>query len=174
MFTSPVKNLKAFGLREDSIVADLGAGTGHYTTLLSPIVHRGKVYAVDINKDFITTIKNKVLEDQLDNVEVLWGNVETQGGTRIANDALDAVVASNIFFQVEDKHGFIEEVKRILKPQGRVLLIDWHAGPTTMMPHVQGSLSKELTHEIFTQKGFMLEREIDAGAHHYGMILIKS
>ncbi len=173
MFTSPINNLKAFALHEGSIVADLGAGTGHYTIAVAPIVGRGKVYAIDISKDFVTTIKNKIVEDQLDNVEVLWGNVETLGGTRIKNEALDAAIASNILFQVEDKHTFIDEIKRILKPKGRLLLVDWHTGPGATIPTPKGALSKELAHEIFNKKGFVLEREIDAGAYHYGMILVK-
>lgn len=173
MFSNPLKNLKAFGLREDAVVADLGAGTGHYTIALAPIVHRGKVYAIDIEKDFIKTIKNKVLEHQFENVEALWGNVEVHGGTRIANEALDAVIASNILFQIEDKHSFVEEIKRILKPKGRVLLVDWHIGDHTLFPQHKGSVSKEHAHEKFIQKGFIHERDIDAGAHHYGMILIK-
>ena len=53
MFTDPVKNLKAFGLREDSIVADLGAGTGYYSVAAGALVPRGKVYAVELQKDFL-------------------------------------------------------------------------------------------------------------------------
>lgn len=174
MFTNPVKNLKAFGLREDSIVADLGAGTGFYTIALSPIVSRGKVYAIDIVKDFLTTIKNKVLEHEIENVEIIWGNVELLGGTKIKDNSLDAVVASNILFQVEDKHNFTEEIKRILKPKGRVLLIDWDSEADSPMVKLRGTLSKKIATEIFTNKGFVLERGIDAGLHHYGIILTKS
>lgn len=176
MFTDPVKNLKAFGLREDNIVADLGAGTGFYTVAAAHIVGKGKVYAVEITKDFLTTIKNKVHESHLENVEILWGNVEKIGGTHIGEGILDAVISSNIFFQVEDKNNFIEEIKRILKKRGRVLLIDWEAEPDgkSPFPKRKGTLPKEKTLEMFEAKGFSLERYVDAGAHHYGMILIKN
>src|SRR5687768_14197894 len=106
MFTDPVKNLKAFGLSEDSIVADLGAGTGYYTLALATMVPKGKVYAVEISKEYISTIKNKITEARLENVEILWGNVEKPGGTHIGDNIADAVVASNVFFQAEDKSKF--------------------------------------------------------------------
>jgi len=125
MFSNPLKNLKSFGLRDDSIVADLGAGTGHYSLIAGEIVSRGKVYAVELQKDFLTMIRNKVTDARLKNVEIIWGNVEKHGGTKIADSVVDAVIASNILFQVEDKEQFIEEMKRILKPKGRVLLVDW-------------------------------------------------
>lgn len=171
MFTDPVKNLKAFGLKEDDIVADLGAGTGFYSVAAGPMVSKGKVYAVEIVKDFLMTIKNKVVEAHLDNVEVLWGNIEKKGGTKLGDGIVDAVIASNVLFQVEDKDQFIEEIKRILKQKGKVLLIDWSEssimGTTTIVP-------KNKAQEMFEKKGFILERDINAGAHHYGMILIKS
>lgn len=170
MFTDPLKNLKAFGLKEDNIVADLGAGTGHYSILLAGLVPRGKVYAVELQKDFLDTIKNKIKEAHLQNVEIIWGNVEKIGGTKIGDSVADAVVASNVLFQLEDKEKFIEEITRILKPKGRVLLIDWAEssilGAKMIVP-------KNKAQEMFERKGFKLEREIDAGAHHYGIILIK-
>ena len=52
MFTDPVKNLKLFGLAEDMIVADLGAGTGFYTLAAARMTPQGKVYAIEIQKDF--------------------------------------------------------------------------------------------------------------------------
>src|ERR1035437_1056624 len=114
MFTDPVKNLKQFGLREDMIVADLGAGTGFYSIAAAQIVGRGKVYAIEVIKDYIVTIKNKAKELRLNNIECFWGDVEKIGGTKIRDGIVDAVIASNILFQVEDRDKFIAEIKRIL------------------------------------------------------------
>lgn len=174
MFSDPVKNLKAFGLREDNIVADLGAGTGYYSLAAGKIVSRGKVYAVELVKEYLSTIKNKVKEAHLSNVECLWGDVERIGGTKIGDNIVDAVVASNILLQVEDKNKFIEEIKRILKPGGRVLLIDWTMEPGTPAVRLKTAVPKSRAREIFEAQGFVFERDVDAGLHHYGMILIKS
>jgi len=171
MFTDPVKNLKAFGLREDNIVADLGAGTGFYSLAAGEIVARGKVYAVELQKDYLTTIINKVADLGLKNVEVIWGNVEKIGGTKIGDNVVDAVIASNILFQVVDKDKFILEIKRILKPEGKVLLIDWSESSIMKTTNI---IPKSKARMLFEQKGFTFEREINAGEHHYGMILVKN
>src|SRR3989344_5519467 len=121
MFSDPVKNLKALGLRENSIVADLGAGTGFYSIAAGHMVPKGKVYAVEIDKEYLSTIKNKAKEAHVNNVEILWGNIEKRGGTKIGDGIVDAVIASNVFFQVEDKDELIKEIKRILKIGGKVL-----------------------------------------------------
>ena len=171
MFTDPVKNLKTLELKENDVVADLGAGTGYYALAAGAIARKGKIYAVEVQKDFLTVIKNKAQQARLSNVECLWGNVEKLGGTKIGDNIADAVIASNILFQVEDKDTFIEEAKRILKKGGKVLLIDWSEssvmGGAIIVP-------KDKARRLFEEKGFALEREIDAGEHHYGMILVKT
>jgi len=111
MFTNPVKNLKMFGLGENMIVADLGAGSGFYAIPAAGMVPNGKVYAIEIQKDFLTTIKNKATESHLDNIDYLLGDIEKIGGTKLKDNIVDAVIASNILFQVEDKNKFIEEIK---------------------------------------------------------------
>ncbi len=174
MFSDPVQNLKTLGLRETDIVADLGAGTGFYAVAAGAMVPHGKVYAVEVQKDFLLTIKQKTKEACLPNVECLWGDIEKIGGSKIGDGIVDAVVASNVLFQVEDKEGFIDEAKRILKSGGKVLLVDWSdaafLGPLAAKLIVQ----KEKAREMFEQKGFVHQNDINAGLHHYGMILKKS
>lgn len=173
MFADPVSNLKQFGLREDMIVADLGAGTGFYAITAGRMVPRGKVYAVEVQKDFLPTIKNKAKDARVNNVECLWGDIEKIGGTKIKDQVIDAVIASDVFSQVESKEKFTEEVKRILKPGGKVLLIDWSDAFSGMGPNSKMLISKGTARATFESKGFVWDRDMNAGSHHYGMILVK-
>jgi len=172
MFTDPVKNLKAFDLRENMIVADLGAGSGFYTIPAAKMVPLGKVYAIEIQKDFLTTISNRVKEAYLNNVECLLGDVEKNGGTKLKDKIVDAVIVSNILFQVTNKNSFIDEIKRILKPGGKMLLIDWSDGSSSIGASFNKVIPKNVAREMFEKSGFIWQRDIDAGAHHYGIILI--
>ena len=106
-----------------------------------------------------------------DKVRFRSGNAEKLGGTKIGDNIVDAVIASNILFQVVDKEKFILEIKRILKPQGKVLLIDWSESSIMKTTNI---VPKTKARSMFEQKGFVFEREINAGEHHYGMILVKS
>ena len=135
MFTDPVKNLKAFGLRESDIVADLGAGTGFYAVEAAKMVPQGKVYAIELHREYIETIKDKARTAKVKNLECLWADIEKVGGTKLGNGIVDAVIASNVLSQLEDKDKFLDEVKRILKPSGRVLLVDWSDSPTFGIAH---------------------------------------
>jgi len=174
MFTDPVKNLRAFDLRENMIVADLGAGSGFYAIPLAKMVPAGKVYAIEIQKDFLTTIINKAKEAHLNNIECLLGNIEKVGGTKLKDKIIDAVVASNVLFQIEDKDKFIEEIKRILKPGGKLLLIDWSDSSSSIGFSFDKIVPKNKAREMFEKRGFVWERDVDAGGHHYGIILKNS
>lgn len=171
MFTDPIKNLKAFGLREDNVVADLGAGTGYYSLFAGALVPRGKVYAIEIDKNYLEIIKQKIKDAHLKNIEIIWGNVEQLGGTKLGDNVVDAVIVSNVLFELGDKETFIKEIKRILKPRGKVLLVDWREGSIMRNNLI---ISKETSLRLFEKQGFVLDREIDAGNHHYGMILTNS
>ena len=169
MFTNPAKNVKTFGLREDSIVADLGAGTGHFTVALSFVVPRGKVYAVEIQKDFLDKIHSKIKDLNISNIETLRGDIEKKGGTKLKDGILDAVLLSNVLFQIEDKNTLIEEVKRILKPNGSLIVIDWHhTSPLVSKNHK--AVPKSKAREIAERKGLLWHKDIDVGEHHYGII----
>lgn len=171
MFTDPLKNLKILDIRETDVVADLGAGSGFYTILAAKIATRGKVYAIELSKDFLKTVLNKAKEEKLGNVECLWGDVEKVGGTKLGDAVLDKAIASNVFLQVHEKENFVREIKRILKPKGKALVIDW-SDESAIAPK-SSLVSKDHLKDMFIKNGFTLERDIDAGAHHYGMIFSK-
>ncbi len=169
MFTNPEKNLKNFGISGGMTVADLGAGSGFYTLPAAKMAEGGTVYAVEIQKDFLDTIRAKAKDAHLDNVHALWGNIEKIGGTKLSDKSADRVICSNVLFQIEDRLGFIEEIKRILKPEGKVLLVCHD--PETSHLGLKSAVPKEKARKMFEDNGFRLEKEIDAGSHHYGMIM---
>ncbi len=174
-FTDPTHVLSQFGLSEGACVADFGAGSGAYTLAASALVGAsGRVYAVDVQKDLLTRIKNAARESGARNVEVVWGDVEKPGGTKLGEKTLDAVIVSNLLFQLEDREGFLAEVLRVLKPRGRVLVVDWSDSFGNMGPRPQEVVLKSTARALFESRGFTLEREIDAGEHHYGLVMRKT
>lgn len=174
-FTNPEDNIKALGIYEGMIIADLGAGTGAYTLPLAEKVgETGRVYAVEVQKDFLTNIKNEATARGLKNIELLWGDIERLGGTKIKDEGVDAVVVSNVLFQAEDKPGLFRETRRILKIGGKLLLIDWSDSFNNLGPSPAMVTTKEQARALCEAEGFVFKSEISAGEHHYGFIMLKS
>lgn len=174
-FTNPEENIKALGIYEGMVIADLGAGTGAYTIPLAEKVgDTGRVYAVEVQKDFLTNIKNEATARGFKNVELLWGDIERAGGTKIKDGACDAVVISNVLFLAEDKPGLLRETRRILKTGGKLLLIDWSDSFNNLGPSPAMVVTKDSARALCEAEGFVLKNEIPAGEHHYGFIMYKS
>ena len=176
MFSDPEKNVEQFSLGKGNYVADFGSGPGFYSFAAAEAVgDTGKVYAVDVQKDLLQKLKNEARNVRhLMNVEVVWADLEHLGGTRLRESSLDAVIASNVFFQFEDKNGPCLEIKRILKKGGRVLLIDWSSSFGGMGPQQSEVFSKTDAIKLFTKNGFIEDREIVVGTEHYGIIFRKA
>lgn len=174
MFSDPVKNIEQCGIQAGMEIADFGSGSGHYALAgAKALMSTGCVYAIDAQKDLLTKLKNHATREGLYNVEVIWGDIEKPNGTKLRDASIDLVFLSNILFQVEDRDAVIKEVKRVLKPGGRVLLVDWADSFGGIGPTPKMVITKDKAREIFDTSGFHMDREVTAGSHHYGFIFKK-
>ncbi|HEY9585231.1 MAG TPA: class I SAM-dependent methyltransferase [Candidatus Paceibacterota bacterium] len=174
MFSAPEKNIEQFGLGDNKVVADFGAGSGMYILAAAKAMHgTGKVYAVDVQKDLLTRLQNTCKEAHLGNVSFIWGDLEKPGGTKLRDDSCDAVILSNILFQVPDKRAVLEEAKRVLHTGGKLLVIDWTASFNNMGPTKEQVFALAPARKLLDESGFVFDRDINAGNFHYGLVMKK-
>ena len=174
MFSDPEHNIEQFNLQPGLMVADIGAGSGFYTFAAAKAVGpEGRIYAIEIQQDLLNKLMNQERTQKLSNIEGIWGDVEKLGGTKLAEESVNAVIVANILFQVEDKQTFATEIFRILKPGGELLVIDWSESFQGMGPSVDHVITKDMAEPLFQSAKLEKVREINAGAQHYGIIFRK-
>jgi ubiquinone/menaquinone biosynthesis C-methylase UbiE len=175
-FASPSDIVVQFGLQPGDRVADLGAGSGEFTFAAQRAVGgSGRVFAIEVQKELVPRIKNSAQGMNLPrNLEVIWGDVEEIGGSELRDGAVNGVIAANLLFQLEDRDNFVNEVNRILKPGGRVLLVDWSDSFGNTGPRPEDVVRARDAEALFERRGFTLERSIDAGDHHWAVVLRKN
>jgi len=171
MFSDPEANLSKLGLNDGMRVVDIGSGSGFYTFAAAKRVGgNGRVYAVDVVKDLLERLRSVGASQGLHNIEVVWGNAEKIGGTKLREGIADRVIASNVLFQIEKPDDFVLEMKRVLKHGGKILLIDWSdaslLSPKTLFPPAKAQM-------LFEKAGFKLDQSFNAGDHHYGFVFIR-
>jgi ubiquinone/menaquinone biosynthesis C-methylase UbiE len=173
MFSDPIKNLAELDVQDGMKVADIGAGSGFYSIEVAKKVGaRGLVYAVDVQQDLLERLKKSAALVGLHNIEIIWGNAEKIGGTKLRENIADRVIVSNVLFQIEpkDRDNFVLELKRIVKPGGKLLVVDWQSGSPLTPPTAVPVMTAEA---LFQKAGWTLEKNFDAGDHHYGIIFKK-
>ena len=174
-FANPEKICSHFHLHKGDNVADLGAGSGQYMKLLSDAVgNEGRVYLCDIQKSLVELLGNRAQELRLQNVRTLWCDIEAKNGIKLKDSALDAVLLSNILFQLEDKEQAITEISRVLRKGGKLFIIDWTDSFAGLGPSPDSVVTEDMARALFENVGFTLERDFPAGDHHYGIALRKS
>lgn len=173
-FANPDDNIAQFGLKDGQVVADFGAGTGHYSFAAARAVgSTGKVYAVEVQKELLERLKKAAREEGLGNIEVIWGDIEEEQGVKLRDHIVDAVLLSNVLFQVENKEGVVAEVSRLLKPKGRICIIDWDGSYGNIGPSEDMVFSAQDARSLFENRGYVYEGEFKAGMHHYGFSMSK-
>ena len=172
MFSTPSICLSQFNLEPGMVVADLGCGIGTYTFEIAERVGSlGKVCAVDVQKVFIDKLANECKQKKLTNISVLWDDMDDQNGIALQTGSFDRVVIANALFQLEDILKFATEVKRILKPKGMALIVDWSQSHGGIGPAPQYVVTESRAREIFEKVGLYTVKSINAGEYHYGFVV---
>ncbi|MBM3261235.1 methyltransferase domain-containing protein [Candidatus Kaiserbacteria bacterium] len=168
-FAHPPSHIAEMNVAPGMVVVDFGAGSGaHVFPLAEAIGRDGHVYAVDIQRDLLTRIKNEARRRDLHHVDVLWGDIEVPGGSKIADTIADIVLLSNVLFQLSDKHAALSEARRILKPTGLFAIIERNGAPGIL--HRESAIQKEDVLARALKAKFEPVREFYAGSHHYGIL----
>ncbi len=174
MIDDPKRVVKDFMVREGSVVADLGVGYGHYAYALAEVVgEHGKVFAIDVQKSMLERLKKEVESKGIKNIEIIWGDIEVVGGTKLREDGVDSIIVTNVLWQLDSKAGLVHECARILKLGGRILLVDWRESFGGLGPQPGMVVEESMARRIFETGPFEFKRSIDAGEHHYGLVFEK-
>src|SRR3989344_5972259 len=170
-FAHPKRNVAALGIEPGMSVADFGSGSGIYVLhIAESLENAGRVYAIDVQRDLLRRAKNEAHRRGFKNVDVIWTDLERADSSKLGDKTLDLVLISNLLFQIENKAAVLAEAWRILKPAGRLGIIDWAESFGGLGPVKSDVVTKDAATELARDSGFELQREFSAGAHHYGLI----
>lgn len=176
LFSDPQKIINSLDIFPGQQIADLGAGSGTYSLALAEKTKGGnsKIYAVDIQKDLLERLDKEAQSRGITSIHIIWGDIETEKGSRLRHDSIDTVLIANTLFQTEHKKKLIQEAYRILKPGGRLIIIDWSESFGNIGPKPESVISASAAETLCSENGFQKDRTFDAGGHHYGFIMHKN
>jgi len=168
-FLNPQEVLSELKIEGQMIAADFGSGSGGWAIPLAKRLKFGKVYAIDILEEPLSALKSKAEIQRVYNIETISSNVEK--GVKIPDLSCDLVLLTNLLFQVEDKKRVLTEAKRVLKKEGKILVVDWF--PQAPQGPKEGRISAKEVKEMAKDLNLKLEKEFQAGIFHYGLIFSK-
>ncbi|MBI2848154.1 MAG: methyltransferase domain-containing protein [Chloroflexi bacterium] len=156
------------GLSEGMVCVDIGSGTGTFSLPMSRLVgDEGIVYAVDESADMLEHIRKK---QPPANLKLVHRNAERTG---LASQVTDFCLLAFILHEVKQADRLVSEVSRLLKPGGKVLIVEWKADRDSPGPPRKIRLSRERLEGLLEDAGLSLIDYRDWSSNHYAATGVK-
>lgn len=163
----PREVLDSLGIFEGDTVADLGAGTGYFTGMLTSYVGAtGKVYAVDLEQALLDYIKTRGDGRQ----EVITPVLAAPDDPKLPAGGVDLILVVNTWHHIENRSKYLRKLAAALSPEGRVALIDYRAGELPVGPPPEEKLSRETVIAEFEKAKWSFVADSVMLPHQYFLI----
>jgi len=134
-FNSPLNILKEADIKPGYSILDFGCGTGSYSIAASGLVgEKGKIYALDIHPLAVKKVKRAAIKEGLHNVETIQSDCKTG----LPDSSMDIILLYDAYHDLYNKLPVLEELHRILKPEGFLSVSDHHMKREDILSELTG------------------------------------
>lgn len=164
----PRELVAALAITPGATVADLGAGTGYLSPYLSAAVGpTGTVLAVEVETELVSHLRSRAERDHLDNVVPILGSKDDP---RLPAAAADLILIVDTYHHFDHRRAYLPLLRRGLKPNGRIAIVDWKAGKLPEGPPADHKLPRQQVIDEMQAAGFRLAVEHDILPYHYFLV----
>jgi ubiquinone/menaquinone biosynthesis C-methylase UbiE len=122
----PIRVMDEIGVKPGMTVADVGAGDGWFSFYLAERVgSTGRVIAEDIDAQALKVVRERCAQERVSNVSVLVGGMEDP---KLPAGTVDVALMVNVLSALGNAKNFLGNLAKGLKPDGRLVVIDWSPG----------------------------------------------
>ena len=153
IWQKPDRVIESLGDLHGKTVVEIGSGTGYFSFRLAQAGAR--VIAADVDPRFQNYIKRVKAERQLDDATIRT-RLLPYDSPRLAKAEADIVLLVDVYHHIEHRENYFEQVRAGLKPQGRLVIIDFKSiatpdGPPLSMRMPPGQVQAELKKAGFSR-----------------------
>ena len=171
-YQKPDEVMKALALKPGEVVADIGAGSGYFTLRFARAVgDTGLVYAVDISPDMIRHVNRRVRDAKIRNVVSVLAEPDDP---LLPDGSVDRFVIVDTWHHVEDQAKYLGLIKRMLKPGGQVVHIDFQKRELPIGPPLAMKIAREDLVKQMEGAGFELAAEHTFLPYQYFLVFTTS
>jgi ubiquinone/menaquinone biosynthesis C-methylase UbiE len=156
-YQKPDEVMKALALRRGEVVADIGSGSGYFTLRFAHAVgEAGRVYAVDVSPEMMRHLNRRLRDAGIRNVVPILSDPDDP---LLPDASVDRFVIVNTWHHIEDRPGYVALLKRMLKPGGQVVHIDFEKRDLPVGPPPAMKIAREELVKQMEAAGFKLAAE---------------
>ena len=156
-YQKPHEVLSALKLRPGEVIADIGTGSGYFTFRLAHHVGaNGKVYAVDVSPDMIRHVNRRIRDLKATNVVSILADPDDP---LLPERSVDRFFVCDVWHHVENPTKYLSAMKKVLKPGGEIVMIDFRKKELPFGPPLQMKIAREDLIRQMEANGFRLAKE---------------
>lgn len=157
--------LRSLGLKPGDSLADIGCGPGFFTIPAAEIVGpEGLVVAADIQGEMLTAVRVRAAEQGLHNVRLVK---TSESDVPLRAETFDVVLAAFMLHEVPRHATFLRKMALLLKPNGRLAVIEWQKHETEFGPPLEDRIAPDELIADAQAAGLRLHRRRDLGEDQY-------
>jgi len=157
-------------LTEQSVVADVGAGTGYFTFPVAARVPAGRVYAVDIQNEMLNFISERQVRQSVTNVEGILGTVNS---INLPENVLDLAFIVDAYHEFSHPYEMGQSIFNALKPGGKLVLVEYRGEDPTVPIKRLHKMTVAQARKEMSALGFLWSKNIDVLPQQHLMIFVK-
>ncbi len=162
----PYKTLDVLGLKQGEIMADIGCGIGYFSLPASEIVgDSGRVYAMDISIEMLEELEQKIEESN----SIIRVIATDENDFKVEDSSVTYAFICNVLHETKDMNIFLTEAKRILKDNGKVVIVEWKKEDSDYGPPIGRRLSELSVMDVLSNVGFNNLHHEDIGKYFYAV-----
>jgi ubiquinone/menaquinone biosynthesis C-methylase UbiE len=149
--------IKNMDLKPGMAVADIGAGSGYHTAIISKLIGNGKIYAVDVEPEMINFLNNRISKEKLNNAVAVLGDEKK---VPLKANSIDLMFLVDVYHEVAYPYEMARSMLEALKPGGKLYLIEFRAEDQQVPIKTIHKMSEKQAVKELKAAGFSFERNI--------------
>jgi len=167
----PLPTLEKLGLSSTDIVSDIGCGIGYFSIPAAGMLDsENKVYALDTSDQMLEEVKKRMSAANISNIVTIK---TSEYDLKLPDESVTFALMVNVLHEIEDKAQFITEIRRILKPEGKIAIIEWEKENMEIGPPKEDRIGKDETAALLRSFDMILSGSIQITSVLYGLVAVK-
>ena len=150
--------LKNLGVKPGMVIADIGAGSGYQSALLSKIVGTGKVYAVDVEPEMIAYLNERIKQEKLTHIVPV---LSTEQNVSLPENSIDMMLLVDVYHEFSYPYEMTVSMLAALKPGGKLVLVEFRSEDPTVPIKTIHKMSEAQAIKEFKATGFAFDKNIN-------------